>query len=268
MSKFKRSVKPPSWPLALLEGRAFYELGAYYLSVPWLWQAPYGDGHPVLVLPGFTAGDTSTLPLRSFLKSRGYAVYGWNLGLNLGQDIDPEAGGPSERLQHRLRNLRLQYGRKVSLIGWSLGGLYARELARIMPEEVRLVITMGSPFIHTTKSTHTVRLYELINGRKAEDISPTLRERMHASPPLPTTSIYSRTDGIAAWQSCVEPAGHLSENIEVDSSHCGLGHHPLALWAIADRLAQPEGEWQPFKRDGLRRFLYRQPEQAAEFHWK
>lgn len=267
MSKSMATVKPPSWRKALLEGRAIYELGAMYLSVPWLWRAPYGDGHPVLVLPGFTAGDSSTLPMRTFLKSRGYAVYGWTLGVNLGQDIDPTAGGPSERLQHRLRNLRLQYGRKVSLIGWSLGGLYARELARIMPEDVRLVITLGSPFYETTKASRLVTLYEFINQRDAEEISPTLRERMHASPPVPTTSIYSRTDGVAAWQSCVEPAGELSENIEVESSHCGLGFHPLALWAIADRLAQNEGAWAPFRREGLRRVLYREPVEVVQSAW-
>jgi len=265
MFKSAESVKPPSRIMALLEGRALYELGAMYLSIPWLWQAPYGDGHPVLVLPGFTAGDGSTLPLRTFLKSRGYAVYGWTLGLNLGQDIDPTAGGPSERLQHRLRNLHLQYNRKVSIVGWSLGGLYARELARIMPEDVRLVITLGSPFYETNKASRLVTLYEFINQRKADDISPTLRERMHASPPVPTTSIYSRSDGIAAWQSCVEPAGELSENIEVESSHCGLGHHPLALWAIADRLAQDEGQWQPFQRDGFRRILYRKPVEVTDY---
>lgn len=268
MSNSLQPVKPPSRWLTLLEGRALPEFGAFCLSVPLLWRAPYGDGHPVLVLPGFTADDSSTVPLRTFLKSRGYAVHGWTLGFNLGQDIDPEAGGPSERLQHRLRNLRLQYGRKVSLIGWSLGGLYARELARLMPEDVRLVITIVSPFIHTTKATRLVPIYEFINQRKADDISPTLRARMHASPPVPTTSIYSRSDGIAAWQSCVEPSGPLSENIEVEGSHCGLGHHPLTLWAIADRLAQPEGEWRPFQRDGLKRFLYREPVRDESLHWQ
>lgn len=265
MSASMESVKPPSWKYALLEWRAIYELGAMYLSVPWLARAPYGDGHPVLVLPGFTASDGSTMPLRTFLKSRGYAVSGWTLGANLGQDIDPTAGGPSERLQHRLRNMHLQYGRKVSLIGWSLGGLYARELARLMPEDVRLVITLGSPFIETTKASRLVALYEFLNQRSAEDISPILRERMHASPPVPTTSIYSRSDGVAAWQSCVEPVGELSENIEIQGSHCGLGHHPLALWAIADRLAQEEGHWQPFQRAGLRQIFYREPVQEAEF---
>ena len=263
MLKSTESVKPPSWTKVLLEGRALYELGAMYLSVPWLWRAPYGDGHPVLVLPGFTAGDGSTLPLRTFLKSRGYAVHGWTLGVNLGQDIDPAAGGPSDRLQHRLRNLHLQYNRKVSLIGWSLGGLYARELARIMPEDVRLVITLASPFYETTKASRLVTLYEFLNRTNAEDISPTLRARMQASPPVPTTSIYSRTDGVADWRSCVEPTGELSENIEVEASHLGLGFHPLALWAIADRLAQEEGEWQPFQRDGFRRILYREPVEVS-----
>ena len=259
MLQTKESVKPPSRLMALLEARVPYELGAMLLSVPWLWQAPYGDGHPVLVLPGFTAGDNSTLPMRTFLKSRGYAVYGWTLGVNWGQDIDPTAGGPSERLQHRLRNLHLQYNRKVSLVGWSLGGLYARELARIMPEDVRMVITLASPFYETNKASRLVTLYEFVNQRSADDISPILRERMQASPPVPTTSIYSRTDGVADWRSCVEPAGELSENIEIEGSHMGLGFNPLALWAIADRLAQDEDNWQPFRRDGFRRIMYREP---------
>ncbi len=250
------TVRAPSWRLILQEYRAFHELGAYYVTRPLLSLAPSGDGHPVMVLPGFLAGDLSTAPLRTFLRERGYAAHGWELGLNLGPIHDVK-----ENARRRLLSLHKRSGRKVSLIGWSLGGIYAREIARAHPEAVRFVITLGSPFALSPKANNAWRLYELASGDRIDEWEENWFAHRPAPLPVPSTAIYSPTDGVAAWQCCVQPHGPLSESIEVDSSHCGLGHNPLALFAIADRLAQPEGRWRPLKRIGLRRLLYgpRQP---------
>jgi pimeloyl-ACP methyl ester carboxylesterase len=248
---------PPSRHLLMLEARAIYELGAFYAMAPLLRLAPGGDGHAVLVLPGFGASDFSTGPLRTFLRRCGYRAHGWRLGANLG----PRAG-VEENMHKRLEWLSEQYGSKVSVIGWSLGGVFARELARQSPDLVRCVITMGSPFAGEPKANHGWRFYEKLSGRKADDWPN--RELMKLPPPVPSTAIYSRTDGVVAWQGCLEKVGPTSENIEVQSSHCGLGHHPAVLYAIADRLAQPEGQWQPFDREtGLRRVVYRQASQRG-----
>lgn len=245
---------PPSRELLLLEFRAIGELGAFFSMIPWLRMAPRGDGHPVLVLPGFTAGDMSTRPLRAFLTDRGYKAHGWKQGQNLGP-----RPGVEEGMDARLRELHQRYGRKVSIIGWSLGGVYARELARRTPEQVRQVISMGSPFAGHPRASNAWRLFEATSGRTVESLD---RDTMKLPPPVPATAIYTRSDGIVAWQGCLEQASPTTENIEIEGSHSGLGHNPLALYAIADRLAQPEGEWKPFHRDGARSLLYPDPQRA------
>ncbi|SAK83947.1 Alpha/beta hydrolase family protein [Caballeronia glebae] len=247
---------PPSRYLLMLESRAICELGAFYAAGPFLQFAPAGDGHPVLVLPGFGASDFSTRPLRMFLRNRGYRAHGWKLGSNLGP-----REGVEENMRERLEWIAGHYERKVSVIGWSLGGVFARELARHSPDLVRSVITLGSPFAGEPRANHGWRCYEQLSGRKADDWPE--RERMKQPPPVPSTAIFSRTDGVVAWQGCLEQLSATSENIEVESSHCGLGHHPAVLYAIADRLAQPEGQWRPFDREtGWRRFIYRDPTRA------
>jgi pimeloyl-ACP methyl ester carboxylesterase len=247
---------PPSRELLLLEVRAIWELGAFFSMAPLLRMAPRGDGHPVLVLPGLAASDTSTRPLRAFLKDRGYAAHGWKLGANHG----PRPGA-EVRMQQRLGELFERHGRKVSLIGWSLGGVFAREMARRAPGQVRGVITLGSPFASAPKASNAWRLYESLSGRDVGDWPE--RERMRTPPPVPSSAIYSRSDGIVAWQGCLEREGAQSENIEVEGSHCGLGHNPAVLYAIADRLAQAEGQWRPFDRSGLRGFVYPDPRRGA-----
>jgi pimeloyl-ACP methyl ester carboxylesterase len=247
------SALPPSTLWLLLEGRALGELATTWMVMPALRRAPRGDGHPVLVLPGFLASDTSTRPLRGFLKKLGYWAHGWKLGRNLGP-----RPGVEEAMQERLAALHERHGRTVSLVGWSLGGVYARELARQMPEAVRLVISMGSPFTHHPKANHAWRVYEKVTGTTVDELDARFVE-LQQTPPVPTTSIYSRTDGIATWQCCVEKEGPTSENIEVPGSHLGLGFNPLVLWAVADRLAQPEGHWRRFDLAGARRWLYAKP---------
>ncbi|HUG21653.1 esterase/lipase family protein [Piscinibacter sp.] len=245
---------PPSRGLLLLEVRAFAELAAFLSTIPLLRLIPAGDGHPVLVLPGLAASDRSTRPLRAFLRDRGYRVHGWKLGRNLGP-----RPGVEDAMQARLAGLHERYGRKVSLVGWSLGGVYARELARRAPSQVRSVITMGSPFAGAPRASHAWRLYEFVSGRSADDWPG--RERMKQPPPVPSTAIFSRSDGIVAWQGCLEREAGSTENVEVHGSHNGLGHNPAVLYVVADRLAQPEGRWQRFDRRGLWRFVY--PEPAA-----
>jgi pimeloyl-ACP methyl ester carboxylesterase len=246
----------PSRELLLLEVRAVWELGAFFSMAPLLRLAPRGDGHPVLVLPGLAASDKSTQPLRAFLRDRGYSAHGWKLGANCGPRPGAEA-----MMQERLDELANRHKQKVSLIGWSLGGVFAREMARRAPEQVRLVITLGSPFAGEPKASNAWQLYERASGRKADDWPQ--RAAMRVPPPVPSTAIFSRSDGIVAWQGCLEQEGPTSENIEVEGSHCGLGHNPAVLFAIADRLAQPIGRWRPFDRSGVRGVVYRDPRRDA-----
>jgi len=254
MSVAAQTLRPPSRTLMFLEGRALPELGAFLGALPLLGLAPHGDGHPVLVLPGLVASDTSTRPLRSFLKTRGYAVSGWRQGRNLG--LRPGVQHAMVDLVHELNDT---HGRKISLIGWSLGGLYARQLAKMMPNRVRQVITLGSPFASTPKATNAWRVYEMASGRRADEEDGRFGGTLAGAPPVPTTAIFSRTDGICAWQGCREQSSHMAESIEVESSHCGMGHHPAAVYAVADRLAQKEGQWAPFDRSGWRSMVYPDP---------
>jgi pimeloyl-ACP methyl ester carboxylesterase len=233
-------IAPPRRSLLLLESRWLLELWALLPAYPLLRRAPSGDGHPVLVLPGFMASDFSTRTLRAFLRDRGYYAHGWKLGRNLGPSAEAAAN-----MVARLKQLSDRHGRRVSLIGWSLGGIYARELARRFPAEVRQVITLASPF-RDVEATNVPRFLRSARPRPRPPGEET-RPRLDAPLPVPSTAIYSRTDAIAAWQSCCELDGPLSESIEVESSHLGIGHHPVVLLTIAERLAQPEGSWTRFR---------------------
>jgi pimeloyl-ACP methyl ester carboxylesterase len=245
----KRRYRAPGPLLQLLEGRAWLEGGAALALLP-LWRlAPRGDGHPVLVLPGLGAGDESTAILRAFLRGRGYAVSRWGQGPNFGM-----RPGVLRRTRELITGLASRHGRKVSLIGWSLGGIYARELAKQEPAAVRLVISLASPFTGHPRATNAFRLYQWMSGHPIR--APEIHEPLRASPPVPTTSIWSRTDGVVSWRCSVERVKPFVENIEVFASHFGIGMHPLVLYAIADRLAQPEGQWTPFRREGWRALVY------------
>jgi pimeloyl-ACP methyl ester carboxylesterase len=249
-------LRGPGLLLQALEARAVLEhLTAFALRPLWR-AAPAGDGHPVLVLPGLAAGDASTATLRRFLCSRGFAAVGWGQGVNLGV-----RKGVIEGAHQTLRDLAHQHGRKVSLVGWSLGGIYARELAKLSPDMVRLVVTLGSPFLGHPRETNAWRLYELTSGHRVGHRG--FHAPLRTPPPVPTTSIWSLTDGIVSWRCSVETCSERSENIVVESSHMGLGAHPAALFAVADRLAQPEGAWAPFHREGWRRLVYRDAAKAA-----
>ncbi len=253
MSLFDIPLKKPSKALLMLEGRALLEIAAYYQALPLLRRSlPRGDGHPVLLIPGFLASDRSTRLLRNFLRERGYAAHRWNLGRNLVFSMDRMA-----EIQQRITLLKRQYGLKVSLVGWSMGGLFAREIARAQPDDIRQVITLGTPFARSLKANNAHWLYRFINGHHADDVAPELIRRMQEPLPGPSTAIYSRTDGVVAWQCCIEQReGPFNENVRVRGSHCGLGFNPMVLYVIGDRLAQPEGQWVRFERKGLHRLLY------------
>ncbi len=250
-----RRIDPPSKVLALTEiPRALSELATLPLAAPLLWAAKRGDGHPVLTLPGFVTSDVSTTLLRRFLTRQGYDAHAWELGRNLG----PRAIGlQGEKLIARLDDIHEKTGQKVSLVGWSLGGILARQLARRRPDLVRQVISLGSPFTGDPRATNVWKAYEFLTGQRLKDpdTQAQLRES-HDVPPVPSTAIYTKADGIVAWRNCLEPASATTDNIEVPGSHCGLGVNGLVLYAVADRLAQAEGEWKPFDRSGLRALLY------------
>ncbi len=235
----------------LLESRAPVELVTMLAAMPWLRRLARGDGHPVMVFPGMAANDLTTLPLRKFLNGLGYVTQAWGQGLNFG----PRAG-VLERCADDVRALADKHGQPVSLIGWSLGGIYAREMAKIHPEHTRCVITLGTPFTGHARATNAWRVYEMVSGHKVGG-NAALEAQIRLPPPVPTTSIFSRSDGIVAWRCSLNAPGPLAENIEVPASHIGMGMNPLALYAIADRLAQPSGRWQPFEASGARRLFFR-----------
>jgi pimeloyl-ACP methyl ester carboxylesterase len=249
----------------LAEGRTVLEFGLTSMALPLLMGAPRGDDHPVMVLPGFMASDISTKPIRSFLKLKGYQSVGWGLGRNLGTEIVGGQNVISDRLINQIIRLSVRHDKKVSLVGWSLGGILAREVARVIPDHVRQVISLGSPFNGPFGSAPVAsRFFKLFNG----DIGsrePEALLRMLLPPPVPSSAIFSRTDGIAHWQACKDNHECLisqTENIEVKGSHTGLGHNPQVIWIVANRLAQPEGQWQPFLHKKLHRTFYPDPNRA------
>ncbi len=246
-------IARPSRLLQLLELRALWELAAGVAAQPWLRLAPRGDGHPVLVLPGLMASDRSTRLLRGFLTRRGYDVHGWGLGRNYGP-----RRGVEEAMLATIDRLHTTSGRKLSLIGQSLGGAYARLLAVLRPDAVRSVITLGSPVAGHPRSSNAWRVYEFTSGKSALD--GRRWKQVTQEPRVPTTSIYSRSDGVIAWRSSVGASGPNTDSIEVISSHVGMAVHPAVLYALADRLAQPEGQWRPFeRRSGWRAALFPRP---------
>ena len=246
------TARPPHLLLTLTEGRAVFELGWFVALRRAMKRLPKGDGHAVIVLPGFLAGDTSTRPMRGLLDDLGYATYGWDLGRNLRFTSDRE-----QALYDLLDRVHAESGQPVSLIGWSLGGLFAREMAKHSPDKVRSVISLGSPLSNDRGYTNASRLFERLNGKEPEPMRQGRFDRLDEAPPVPTTSILSRSDGIVAWRASVQQPGPQAETIEVLASHCGLGVNPMVMYAIADRLAQAQGEWQPFDRSGWRSMVYR-----------
>ena len=237
-------LRVTEWP------RASKEYSAALLAGDLLDRWPHGDGHPVLVLPGFLSGESSTRFLRRALQRLGYTAYDWELGRNYGLRRDME-----QTFEQTLERLAAEHGRRVSIVGWSAGGILAREIARRAPERTRMVITLGAPFRGNHRATHAWRLYSLVNrGPELEEAMSEANRRAREEPlSVPTTCLYSRVDGIVAWECCTSLPAPRTENVEVASSHVGYGHNLEALYVIADRLAQPEGSWRPLEQGPARR---------------
>ena len=250
-----QEVQAPNLLYMALEARAPWEFGAALASWPMLrlmgaW--PRGDSHAVIVYPGLAAGDLSTQPMRAFLSDAGYQTFGWNQGMNRGP-----REGVLDALGVQIREVAALTGRKVSLVGWSLGGIYAREMAKREPALVRSVTTLGTPFAQDPKATNAWRVYQFLSGDPVQQ--PVMMRGLATAPPVPTTSLYSRSDGVVAWQCSIQAPcadNPHTENIEVMASHIGLGINPAAWYAIADRLSQPEGAWQPMDKTGLKRLFF------------
>ena len=237
-------MRAPSLALLFAEPmRAMLDaLGSHLTAHP----SAIGDGHPVIVYPGLGAGSMNTRALRNFLQHAGFDAQDWGGGVNIGHE--GEFDDWLDGLVAHIHELRERHdGRRVSLVGWSLGGIFARELAKRAPDAVRSVITLATPFSALGDSTRAGALYKMLN-RDAGRFEPGVEARLRQSPPVPTTSIYSKSDGIVNWRGCIEKRSASTESVEVDASHLGMVSHPAVLRIVANRLAQAEGSWRPLKR--------------------
>jgi pimeloyl-ACP methyl ester carboxylesterase len=243
-------IAAPGPLLMMMETRAPWEYAAMVAAAPWLNRLPVGDGHPVVVFPGLGASDISTVPLRNFLRDRGYTPYAWKQGFNFGP-----RQGVLDSCRELVQRTALQHQEKVSLVGWSLGGIYAREVAKELPDLARCVVTLGTPFAGHPRATNAWRFYELVSGQSVYDHDRA--ETLRHAPACPTTSIFSKTDGVVAWQCSINDDAPHTENIEVHASHVGMGMNPLALYAVADRLLQDPKRWKKFDVKGARKWFYK-----------
>jgi pimeloyl-ACP methyl ester carboxylesterase len=252
MSDQELYVPPPSALLALTEAhRALAEIFSLNITRRALDKiSPQGDGHPVMVLPGFMGGDGYNSALRRYLTKLNYAVHGWGMGRNLGP-----REGVLEGLEQRINYLAERYEGPVSLVGHSLGGIFARELAREFPDKVRQVISLGSPFGEGRMTASIpARLFSALNPPEELPID---QDILHHAPPVPTTAIYSKGDGIVNWQTALQKDGHAqAQSIQVRGSHCGMTFNPSIWFLIAERLSTPVGQWRPFERRYWRSLLY------------
>ena len=258
MIRSKESVKPPSLWLTLVDpARTVAEATSILAYYPYLRSLPKGDGHPVVVFPGFIVNDWNNAPVIRYLRVQGYHATGWKRGLNLGQGlIEPSS------LIRRIKRLKRREGKKLSLIGHSLGGIYAREIARLCPNEVKQVITLGTPFASNRDQASRLRqLYLTLSphdGEEDDSLWP-------IAPPVPTTSIYSRTDGVVDWRVTMQEGGHAqTENIEVYSSHNGMLISPMVWYILSDRLSQSEENWLAFERSGCRKLAFPKALEASQ----
>lgn len=222
-----------------MEYRALAELGFFVMCRPFFPLLPRGDGHAVLIVPGFVQDELAIAPLQKTLQRLGYQAHTWEQGRNLGL-----SKGALASLRAQAEGLAQRTKTKVSIIGWSLGGIFARALANEIPDALRLLITLASPFGRYPGASNMRWLYELMTRNRVDEIDHDMVLRVRRSLPVPATAIYSRTDGIVAWETCVEEdACDINENIEVFGSHSGLGFNVQVLCVIAERLAQPNGAW-------------------------
>lgn len=248
-------IKTPHVALTATEPMRFMcETMTLFMTSPFLTRAPRGVRHPVMVLPGFATNDQMTWMLRAFLQQLGYDVYPLDLGWNFDQHTVGENG---EHVAERIAEIRASSGQKVSLVGWSLGGVIAREAARRDPDDIRQVIALGSPFTGNPHATSLSDIYQLVTGN--DFTSEKSRARYAEGSellPVPSSAIYSRTDGITSWRNCHGKTDAINENIEVVSSHFGFVVNPAVFFVIADRLSQAEGKWEKFVPSGPFRHFF------------
>lgn len=227
-----RDFQAPGNDKLVNEFFSWLEFPRLFLSTPALFDVPEGQGRKVIVMPGFGAGDLSTLPLRQYLQLIRYDVTGWMQGSNNG-DVLALLNAMKEKT---LREAD-QYGGPVDLIGWSLGGYIAREVARDLPDAVNSVITMGSPVVGGPKYTRVAPVFAM-RGDNMDDIERQVDERYEVPLKVPVTAIYSKSDGVVAWEACIDPVSDVVEHVEVNASHLGLGYSADVYRIVARRLAE------------------------------
>lgn len=203
------------------------------------------DPHPVVIFPGLGTDERFVAPLIEHCRALGHPTYDWGRGLNKGPSGDVDLW--LQELAREVHATTARHRKRISLIGWSLGGIYAREIAKQMRRRVRQVITIGSPFSGTPEQTNAARVYRWLNGASAP-VDPALARRLRTPPPVPTTSIYSRSDGVVAWQSCLQHDETHVEHVEVDGSHLGLAWNPGVLEVVAQRLDVSSGQYRSPRR--------------------
>ncbi|NND00384.1 MAG: alpha/beta fold hydrolase [Gammaproteobacteria bacterium] len=226
------SFKSPSFLAVARESLSGFEFARLAAAVPVLRRQPKGNGEPVMVLPGYAASDRSTVPLRAYLSWLGYDTCGWDLGRNTGnvRELLP-------RVANRVRLIGQQKG-SVNLIGWSLGGVIAREVAREIPAMVRQVVTMGSPVVGGPKYTSLGSAFAG-QGVDLDAIEARIAARESRPIRVPVTSIYSKRDGIVSWQASIDRHNPQVDHIEVGATHLGLGISPDVFRIIAAKLVNP-----------------------------
>lgn len=227
------ALDPPGRLAFLLElPRAVGSVLSLAVEQPALRGAARGDGRPVLILPGLFNSDRSNFVMHRFLRKLGYRSFGWGLGRNLGvRAVGSDAG----RLIARIEAVHRQTGAKVTLIGVSLGGIMARIAAHRRPDLVREVITVSAPFAGPPTATNVWKAFELLTGEKIDDESVRANAAEAAAPPqVPTTAIWSRSDGLVNGMICHDDH---CRAIEIHSGHIGVQLRPETLLAIAGVLA-------------------------------
>lgn len=268
MTRPRADTGPPNPLYTALEYRALLEMALLPSSLPLLLSAPRGDGHPVLLVPGFVGNAGSMAALKAYLRNRGHAVDDWGLGRNVGFQRKH-----ARALEQKIRFLHHRHGRRVSLVGWSLGGVFALFAAHRVPECVRMVVTLGSPVSSDPQRSDSPALVKALYRLVAHPMGPVAHAAhvdarlLRRPPPVPLTCLYSRTDGVVPPHEATfapEPddgddaAAHAPhENVRVPGSHVGMGFNPLVLWIVAERLAQAEGGWAPFDPQGVPGRVYR-----------